>query len=184
MNVFMRCATTQVVGRSCLGFAYALALLATVFPAGCSRPGPAVEFVEGEVLLDGAPLADATIGFSPAEGAGQGAFGRTDAAGRYRLTSAGGGRTLAGAPIGSYIVTVRKYRNRLDELGPRPAPDDPVAAGKWDAEAKRLGELPPESVIPQAYGEKSTSGLKATVKKGRNVGPEFRYELKGDFKGG
>jgi hypothetical protein len=184
MNESTRYATALVMGRSCLACVYALALLAAVVPVGCSRPGPAVEFVEGKVLLDGALLADATIGFSPAEGAGLGAFGRTDAAGKYRLTSAGGGRTLAGAPIGSYIVTVRKYRNPLDDLGPRPAPDDPVAAGKWDAEAKRLGELPPESVIPVGYGEKSSSGLKATVKKGRNVGPEFRYELKGDFKGG
>jgi hypothetical protein len=59
-----------------------------------------------------------------------------------------------------------------------------VAAGKWDAEAKRLGELPPESLLPEAYGDKAKSGLKATVKPGRNVGPEFRYELKSDFKGG
>jgi hypothetical protein len=151
---------------------------------GCSRSGPAVEFVEGQVLLDGEPLTDALIGFSPAEGPGLGAFGRTDAAGKYRLTTAQGGRRLGGAPIGNYVVTVRKYRNRIEELGPRPAPEDVAAAGKWDAEAKRLGELPPESLIPVAYGERSTSGLKATVKKGRNVGPDFRYELKGDFKGG
>lgn len=184
MNVLTRCATELVMGRSCVAVVYALALFAAVVPAGCSRQGPAVEFVEGEVLLDGAPLADATIGFSPAEGAGLGAFGRTDAAGRYRLTSAGAGRSLAGAPIGSYIVTVRKYRNRLDELGPRPAPDDPVAAGKWDAEAKRLGELPPESLLPEAYGDKAKSGLRASVKKGRNVGPDFRFELKSGEKAG
>jgi hypothetical protein len=170
--------------RSFSSCSCSLLLLVMLVAAGCSRTGPAVEFVEGQVLLDGAPVVDATIGFSPAEGAGLGAFGRTDAEGRYRLTSAGGGRTLAGAPIGSYIVTVRKYRNRLDELGPRPAPDDPVAAGKWDAEAKRLSEMPPESLLPEAYGDKGKSELRASVKKGRNVGPDFRFELKNGKKDG
>ena len=161
-----------------------LALLAAVVATGCSRTGPAVEFVEGQVLLDGAPLADATIGFSPAGGAGLGAFGRTDAAGMYKLTTSRGGARLGGAPVGSYVVTVRKYRNRLDDLGPQPDPSDTKAAAKWQAEAERLNALPPDSLIPEDYGDKAKSGLKATVKPGRNVGPEFRYELKGDFKGG
>jgi hypothetical protein len=47
-----------------------------------------------------------------------------------------------------------------------------------------LSNLPPDSIVPKAYGEKAISGLKATVKPGRNVGPEFRFELKRDFKGG
>ena len=81
-------------------------------------------------------------------------------------------------------MTVRKYRNRLEDLGPQPDPSDTKAAAKWQAEAERLNALPPDSLIPEAYGDKATSGLKATVKKGRNVGPEFRYELRGDFKGG
>lgn len=183
MNGFERI-WRQAMASSWVSACCVMALFVIVVAAGCSRSGPAVEFVEGQVLLDGSPLADANIGFSPADGPGLGAFGRTDASGKYRLTTAQGGRQLGGAPVGSYIVTVRKYRNPLDELGPRPSPEDTVAAGKWDAEAKRLGELPPESVIPQAYGEKSSSGLKATVKKGRNVGPDFRFALKGDFNGG
>lgn len=169
--------------RSCMALC-GLALFATVTATGCSRTGPAVEFVEGQVVLDGEPLADATIGFSPAEGPGLGAFGRTDAAGMYKLTTSRGGARLGGAPVGSYLVTVRKYRNRLEDLGPQPDPSDTKAAAKWHAEADRLNALPPESLIPEAYGEKLKSGLKATVKPGRNVGPEFRYELKGDFKGG
>jgi hypothetical protein len=102
----------------------------------------------------------------------------------YKLTTSQGGARLGGAPVGGYVVTVRKYRNRLDDLGPQPDPSDTKAAAKWQAEAERLNALPPDSLIPEDYGDKAKSGLKATVKPGRNVGPEFRYELKGDFKGG
>jgi len=102
----------------------------------------------------------------------------------YKLTTARGGARLSGAPIGSYVVTIRKYRNRLDDLGPQPDPSDAEAAAKWQAEANRLSGMPPDSLIPEAYGEKATSGLKATVKPGRNGGSEFSFELKSNFKGG
>lgn len=172
------------MAKGWLPWLWALALSGIVVLTGCSQSGPVVEFVEGQVLLDGAPLADAAIGFSPADGAGLGAFGRTDSAGKYRLTTAQGGKQLGGAPVGNYLVTVRKYRDRLKELGPRPRTGDAAAETKWDAEAKRLGELPSESLIPSFYGDKATSDLKVGVKKGRNVGPEFRFELKSDLKGG
>ena len=41
-----------------------------------------------------------------------------------------------------------------------------------------------EEVQYSSSYDKAKSGLKATVKPGRNAGPEFRFELKGDFKGG
>jgi hypothetical protein len=36
--------------------------------------------------------------------------------------------------------------------------------------------------VPKAYGDPETSGLKVTVKKGLNAGPEFRFDLKSDVK--
>jgi hypothetical protein len=183
MTGFLGVWSAVVTSRSCVALC-GIALLASVVATGCSRTGPAVEFVEGKVLLNGEPLADAMIGYSPAESSGLGAFGRTDAVGMYKLTTARGATRLGGAPIGSYVVTVRKYRNRLDDLGPQPDPSDAQAAAKWQAEANRLIAMPPDSLIPEAYGDKATSGLKATVKPGRNVGPEFTFELKSDFKGG
>jgi len=151
------------------------------FAVGCGRSkGPAVEFVEGVVLLDGQPIAEADVGFSPVAG-GVVAYGRTDSAGKFRLTTGQGGKHLGGAPVGEYTVTVIKWRNRLADLGPQPGPSDP-AAGKWQADAERLSSLPPDYMVPKAYGDRATSQLKATVKKGRNVGPDFTFKLSSDFK--
>ena len=151
-----------------------------VFAVGCGRKGPAVEFVEGVVLLDGQPIAEADVGFSPVAG-GVVAYGRTDSAGKFRLTTGQGGKRLGGAPVGDYTVTGIKWRNRLEGLGPQPGPSDP-AAGKWQAEAERLMSLPADYIVPKAYGDRATSQLTATVKKGRNIGPDFTFKLSSDYK--
>ena len=174
--------TRSVIYRSRVT-AVCLIAVGLALAVGCGRSkGPAVEFVEGMVLLDGQPIEGADVGFSPVAG-GIAAYGRTDSAGKFRLTTGQGGKRLGGAPVGEYAVTVIKWRNRLEDLGPQPGPSDGAAAGKWQADAERLNSLPPDYIVPKAYGDKATSGLKATVKKGRNVGPEFRYELKADFTG-
>jgi hypothetical protein len=73
-----------------------------------------------------------------------------------------------------------KWRNRLEDLGPKPDPSDASAAAKWQAEADRVESLPPEYIVPKAYGNKATSPFKATVKKGRNTGPAFKFDLTSD----
>ena len=151
--------------------------------SGCRPPGPAVHYVEGVVLLEGEPIGGATVGFSPRE-AGMPAFGKTDDNGVFRLTTVRGGGQGKGVMAGSYTVTVTKWRDRSIELGPEPDRADAAAHGVWLKKSEELLNLPPDYIVPKAYGEKATSGLNATVKPGRNVGPEFRYELKGDFKGG
>ena len=136
MTGYREVCSAGVTCRRCAAV-FGLALFLAAAVTGCSRT-PGIEFVEGKVLLDGEPLADAMIGYSPEETSGLGAFGRTDAAGVYRLTAARGGPQLRGARIGRYVVTVRKYRNRLDDLGPEPDPSDVQAAAKWRADASRL----------------------------------------------
>ena len=156
----------------------AICLLVTAL--GCGHKGPQVQFVEGRVLLDGEPIEGCDVGFSPLT-VGLSAYGRTNAAGLFRLTTVRGGRPLGGAQIGDYAVTVVKWRNRLDDLGPKPDPADAAASARWQVEADRLMSLPADYIVPKAYGDKATSPLRATVRKGRNTGPDFTFELSNDF---
>jgi len=134
--------------------------------AGCGPSGPAVEFVEGVVLLDGSPVEDCVVGFSPLDPGGISAFGQTDGAGVFRLTSSRGGKPARGAVPGRYAISITKQKPRDRPPGSMQAsgPDDIIF------------------LVPRGYAQADTSGLAATVRKGRNVGPEFRFELKSDYK--
>jgi len=146
-------------------WAVAVCLVATAV-GGCGRRGPAVEMVEGVVLLDGEPVEGATICFSPAESVGKGeaglpAVGRTGAGGTFQLNAVGGARSGAGTKVGEYVVTVMKQES--DPL-PEPDPNAPPT----------VVEIRVRELLPKAYRLPSTSPLKATVKKGKNT---YRFEL-------
>lgn len=72
--------------------------------AGCSQ-GPQLVTVEGQVTLDGKPLADASVIFRPAAG-GRPSIGRTDEEGRYVLQFTEGQQ---GALVGSHAVSITTY---------------------------------------------------------------------------
>jgi hypothetical protein len=171
---------TKPSERRCCTVLLGILVLASL--AGCGQRGPAVEFVEGRITLDGEPLSDASVGFSPAVAGGLAAYGRTDTTGTYRLTTSQGGAKHGGAPVGNYVVTVRKYKSRTDGLGPEPDVADTAAHSKWTAEYERLTALPLDSMIPSAYGNPATSGLTATVKPGRNTGAQVSFSLTSDFR--
>lgn len=61
--------------------------------------------VEGTVTLDGAPIEDAEVVFSPRNGQGRSAFARTDEAGHYELAYT---RSHSGAAVGMHDVTISK----------------------------------------------------------------------------
>lgn len=137
---------------------------------GCGARGPAVEFVEGVVVYDGKPVADATVFYTPessqaANPPGLPAAGRTGADGTFRLNGFRGAKAGDGTAVGTYVVTVIKQQS-----DPIPLPD-------------ASGVLPPapanqkvRNVLPVVYTNTKTSPLRAEVRKGRN---EFRFELTG-----
>ncbi len=76
--------------------------LAIATMAGCGGPGN-VGRVSGVVKLDGQPLADALVTFSPTQPGGSSSLGKTDSAGAYSLTYSAG---VSGAEIGENLVTI------------------------------------------------------------------------------
>lgn len=137
-----------------------LVLLVALGSGGCGHRGPVVAHVDGTVVLDGKPVEGATVSFTPAGADGLPAFGKTDAGGRFHLTSTRGGRQDAGAVVGSYAVAVSKSEYDLQGKPP-PANDDYSA-------------VPVRHHVPPAYGTAATSGLRADVKPGSN---SVRFEL-------
>lgn len=153
-------------------------LLATcVATGGCSgRRGPDVQMVEGVVLFDGQPIVDANVGFSPQ--GGERALpggGVTQADGSFRLTATRGGRPKRGIPEGEYAVVISKVSS-IDPAIPQPTPSD---GRPFPKVMPAFNGSPPYLLhLPEAYGDRDKSGLKATVKKGIN---RFTFELRSDF---
>ena len=146
--------------------------------AGCGSRGPAVQFVEGVVTLDGAALEGADVGFSPTSpDGGLSAVGGTRADGSFTLNAVGA-RPGRGTAVGEYVVTVRKFQSTpsepfvsYSERGHDTPPPSLVQPSKADP--------PPKSLVPEFYGSLQTSPLKVTVVPGRN---SFRFDLHSDAK--
>jgi len=117
------------------------------------------------------------VTFKPKAAGVRAAFGRTDASGRFQLTT-----VLAndGAMVGPYAVLVSKT------VGPAAAaggdtydPSDPAGGGareSYYASQKEGGEPEePQNLLPAKYTDAATSGLTAEVKAdGQN---EFQFDL-------
>jgi len=137
-----------------------------VFNLGC-QPGGAKERtypVTGVVTLNNEPVADAAVTFHPA-GSGKLAVGKTDAAGKFSLTTTETGQS--GAVPGRYRVTVAKYVS----------PDQPAAAapsGEYREQETETTPAPAQNVLPANYADPSTSGFEVEVKVGEN---SFTFSL-------
>lgn len=104
---------------------------------GCSAAGPDIVPVSGTVTLNGKPLADATVAFSPIAkpgevNAGDGSAGKTDANGEYTLRTS---RGVPGAQVG-------KHRVRITVLAPQ--------VGNSDQRRPR-GGWPVKNTVPARY---------------------------------
>ena len=170
-------AVSRVAGRTAPRLASHALMLVIVaglgLVVGCGRNrGPAVQFVEGKVVLDSESLEGATVGLSPVKGStGLPAYARTDGQGVFRVTSTRGGRRDAGAAAGDYVVTVSKV---VADEGDVAVEDD----GSGKKPARRTSLKPPRNVVPEVYAEIDTSPLRATIKSGANTGPAFVFDLK------
>jgi len=116
-----------------------LLLLASV--AGCGPARPATTRVSGLVTFKGAPVAEADVNFIPADG--RPASGRTDAEGRFSLSTFVPGD---GVLPGEHVVTVSK------QVASKSNPDD-IYQNYVD-------------LLPPQYGSLRTSPLRATVEAG------------------
>lgn len=131
---------------------WVVSLLASVLclVVGCGRGTPRTMPVNGVVIFQGSPLADADVAFTPT--GGRPATGRTDAAGRFTLTTF---KTNDGAVIGQHVVTVCKHvKKNSNTTGPY---------------------VDYVQVTPVHFGRPGESPLRAdVVSKGRN---EFTFDI-------
>ncbi len=116
------------------------AVLGLLMAGGCGSAHPAS--VQGTVTLDAEPLADADVTFHPV-GEGALAQGRTDAHGRYTLSTG----PRAGLAPAEYRVTVAATRMETD-----PSSDEPI----------------PRLLTPSEYATAEQTPLRADVGRGSN----------------
>ncbi len=145
-----------------LKFHYLSALLLGATLLGCggaSREGAqATHKVTGKITQGGAPVADATVTFSPT-GDQPPAFGRTGTDGTYTLTTYDSGD---GAAAGSYKVRITKSDGGAGVPGP-PAGHDPNNPSAFKAPPYPGQSRGSGSVLPEQYAKDDTTPLTAVV---------------------
>ena len=147
------------MNKKLLALCVALAV-AVLFPA-CGKNVLKTEPVTGTITLDGAPLANCVVYFTPS-GEGSQGVGRTDDKGVYTLQTAQGAAG-AGTTPGSY-----KVHFTCEEV---------VSPEELDAEGNTIKEEVVKSVLPAKYNNDDTSGFTAEVVKGKNT-IDFALESK------
>jgi len=156
----------------------AFGLLALTLALGCGGGGPVVEKVTGVVTLDGKPVEGATVTFVPGAG-GLFASGLTATDGTFTLNTAAPGATPGGGAVsGEYQVAILKLNSTAGRTtdDPNDPNYDPLASVSENPNAPKKQTY----LVPRAYGDASTSGLRATVKKGENT---LKFELDSKFGG-
>ena len=129
--------------------------LLVLVPAGCSSKNKPIE-VEGVVLLDNEPVAEATVLFIPEDGIGQPAHGMTDENGRFRLSTFS---ENDGALPGAYKVTVTK-----SVPPPQPPEADPDDSRSIVAHFKAIKQQKHEKwPLPVLYATEKNTPFHYTV---------------------
>ncbi len=152
-------------------FCLTLFSVLTLFASGCGQSGPAVEYVQGVVTLDGTPLEGATVFFSPKGSGGIGAAGMTQSDGSFTL-NVKGAQPGAGTAVGDYSVTVTKVE--MPEF-PNITEDDPrYGTPEHDRLNQEASRAKPKVIVPEKYNNSETSPFTAQVVSGKN---EFTFDV-------
>ncbi|GHT26474.1 hypothetical protein FACS18942_03980 [Planctomycetales bacterium] len=122
---------------------------------GCGKAGPAVNPVSGTVTLDGQPLTDASIRFTP-KGEGEAAAGSTNASGNLA-----GIKTLStgthGIVAGEYTVTISKMISK---------PSKRTYTVPETGEVVKMTTS--EEMVPKNFTLIEKSPVSVSIKKGEN----------------
>jgi len=159
-----------------------LLLLGCISLAGCGSGHPSTVTVSGKVTHDGKAVPGASIVLSRGGGditKGEVAIGKTDASGRFELTTHFAGQTAAkGVVPGSYKVTISK-----------PVPPEGMTQEQYQGlvdNAKKVGETgamvppdqqpPPTTELFPGYAVKERSPLTAEIRGGQKNELEFALQ--------
>jgi hypothetical protein len=137
-------------------------VMCLLLAAGCQRTGPKLCPAAGKVELDGQPLANAFVSFTPTGTTpGAGAEAMTDDAGEFELRSRRGGD---GAPAGTYKVIISKLV--------KPDGSDVVIDAEHPPATSGGREL-----LPPEYSSPAKTKLTATIGEG-GTPLQFKLESK------
>lgn len=120
---------------------------------------PETYSVSGVVTWQGQPLDGAILNFQRVDGS-RGAVGRTNAQGKYRLTTF---KSNDGVVPGEYHVVIVKYE--IPPATPSQSEDETPPA----ANIAKIEETEEKNLLPARYANPRTSGLTATVTEGKNI---------------
>ncbi|MES2793463.1 MAG: carboxypeptidase regulatory-like domain-containing protein [Planctomycetota bacterium] len=118
-----------------------LVVVASSGLAGCSGRGdkPELGFVDGTIQLDGKPLADAVVFFSPEEG-GRTSVGHTDSEGKYQLSYIGND---PGAKVGKHTIRITTSQEIDDPKTGRTIHTREKVPDRYNAHSELTKEIEP-----------------------------------------
>ncbi len=141
-------------------------LLCAALLAGCGGESRVAE-VRGVVTLDGTPVGEASVAFTPRAG-GRPAYGITKSDGTFELTTY---QQNDGALIGTHRVTITALDTVMSDK-------DKALEEEYGSLAGAMRKSPPKQRwrVPQVYSSHETSGLGFEVKRGVSNNAEFALE--------
>ncbi|GAB5404392.1 MAG: hypothetical protein Aurels2KO_26230 [Aureliella sp.] len=155
----------------------ALCLTSIPLLTGCGDPGIGAIPVTGTITVDGTPMEGVMVVFNPEDGT-RAASGRTDAEGKYSLTTEINGD---GALPGKYKISVTKHLAAEDDLPKEVDPNDEGSLDDIYGKLDTSKDVKSKNLIHAQYENPLGSGLSAEVTsdEAKNV---FDFDVKSSKK--